>query len=158
MLAVVLAILAKLVIILKLGLRSISKSITSLIVLNIYTPPQHALSTINSLYFKIIEKTNSKFDLKIKEALHIEYTTKSFNSHPFTIAFVPLAPFCLCLFFSFVVFCISLLSIVFIISTLVIGIFYVLNNSLLLFQLLITHLASFEKCCCNLYSNILFHI
>ena len=45
-LAVVLAILAKLVIILKLGLRSISKRITSLIFLNIYTPPQHALTHI----------------------------------------------------------------------------------------------------------------
>ena len=42
-LAVVLAILAKLVI-LKLGLRSISKRITSLIFLNIYTPLQHALT------------------------------------------------------------------------------------------------------------------
>ena len=38
-LAVVLAILAKLVVILKLVLRSISKRITSLIFLNIYTPP-----------------------------------------------------------------------------------------------------------------------
>ena len=45
-LAVVLAILAKLVVILKLGLRSISKRITSLIFLNIYTPPQHALTHI----------------------------------------------------------------------------------------------------------------
>ena len=38
-LAVVLAILAKLDVILKLGLRSISKRITSLIFLNIYAPP-----------------------------------------------------------------------------------------------------------------------
>ena len=45
-LAVVLAILVKLVVILKLGLRSISKRITSLIFLNIYTPPQHALTHI----------------------------------------------------------------------------------------------------------------
>ena len=45
-LAVVLAILAKLVIILKLGLRNISKRITSPIFLNIYTPPQHALTHI----------------------------------------------------------------------------------------------------------------
>ena len=45
-LAVVLDILAKPVIILKLGLRNISKMITSLIFLNIYTPPQHALTRI----------------------------------------------------------------------------------------------------------------
>ena len=58
----------------------------------------------NSLCFKIIDKANSKFDLKIKEALHINWrklkcTTKPLSSHPFTIASVPLAPFCLCLFF-----------------------------------------------------------
>ena len=60
-LAVVLALLGKLLDILKLGLRIISKRIF----LNIYTPPQH-----NSLCFKIIDKANSKFDVKIKEALH----------------------------------------------------------------------------------------
>ena len=43
-LAVVLAILTKLVLILKLGLRSISKRITSLIFSNIYTLAQHALA------------------------------------------------------------------------------------------------------------------
>ena len=41
-LVVVLAIVAKLFVILKLALRSISKRITSLIFLNIYTPPQQA--------------------------------------------------------------------------------------------------------------------
>ena len=45
-LAVVLAILGKLVVILKLGLRNISKRITSLIFLNIQTPPQHTLTHI----------------------------------------------------------------------------------------------------------------
>ena len=45
-LAVVLAILAQLVVILKLRLRSISKRITSLMFLNIYTPLQHALTHI----------------------------------------------------------------------------------------------------------------
>ena len=58
----------------------------------------------NSLCFQIIDKASSKFDLKIKEVPHIEWrklkrTTKSFSSHPFTIVSVPLAPFCLCLFF-----------------------------------------------------------
>ena len=67
MVAVVLATLAKLVI-LKLWLRNISKRITSLIFSNIFTQPQHAESN-NSLCFKIMDKANSTFDLKIKEAL-----------------------------------------------------------------------------------------
>ena len=105
MLAVVLAALAKPVVSLKLGLRSISKRITSLIFLNIYTLPKRALIlfSYNSLCFKIIGKANCKFDLKIKEALHMNWrktelkcTTKSFSSHPFIIASAPLAPFCLC--------------------------------------------------------------
>ena len=45
-LAVVLAILVKPVVILKLGLSSISKRITSLVFLNIYTPLQHAFTRI----------------------------------------------------------------------------------------------------------------
>ena len=59
-------------------------------------------NSCNSLCFKIIDKANSKFDLKIKEALRInrrKCTTKSFSSHPFAIASVPLAPFYLYLFF-----------------------------------------------------------
>ena len=79
MLAVFLAILAKRVIILKLGLGSISKRITSFIFLNIYTPSQHALNH-NSLCFKIIDKANSKFDLKIKEALHIKWRKPNLNA------------------------------------------------------------------------------
>ena len=46
MLAVVLATLAKPVVISKLGMRSISKRITSLIFLNIYTLPKRALTHI----------------------------------------------------------------------------------------------------------------
>ena len=79
MLAVVLATLAKPVVILKLGLRSISKRITSLIFLNIYTLPKHALTHI-ILCFKIIDKANSKFDLKIKEALHINWRKPNLNA------------------------------------------------------------------------------
>ena len=77
-LAVVLAILVKLVVILKLGLRSISKRITSLIFLNIYTPTQ--LYSYNSLCFKIIDKANPKFDLKIKEALHVNWRKPNLNA------------------------------------------------------------------------------
>ena len=79
MLARVLAILSKLVVILKLGFRSILKRITSLIFLNIYTPLQHALTRI-ILSFKIIDKANSKFDLKIKEALHINWKKPNLNA------------------------------------------------------------------------------
>ena len=34
----------------------------------------------NSLCFKIIDKTNSKFDLKIKEALHINWRKSNLNA------------------------------------------------------------------------------
>ena len=78
MLAVVLAILAKLVVILKLGLRNIPKRITSLIFLNIYTAT--CFDPYNSLCFKIIDKANSKFDLKIKEALHINWRKPNLNA------------------------------------------------------------------------------
>ena len=77
--AVVVAILVKRAVILKLGLRSISKWIISLILLNIYTPPQHTLSHI-IFCFGIIDKANSKFDLKIKEALHINWRKPNLNA------------------------------------------------------------------------------
>ena len=82
MLVLVLAILVKLVFILKLGLRSISKRIISLIFLNIYTPQQHALTnnSLSFICFKIIDKANSKFDLKIKEALHINWRKPKLNT------------------------------------------------------------------------------
>ena len=51
----------------------------SLMFLNIYTPPQHDL-TQNSLCFKIIDKASSKFDLKVKEALHINWRKSSLNA------------------------------------------------------------------------------
>ena len=70
-LAVVLATLAKLVYISRLGLRNISKRIKSLIFLNIYTLPQHALTHIIHFCFKTIYKGNSIFHLKINETLHI---------------------------------------------------------------------------------------
>ena len=34
----------------------------------------------NSLCFKVIDKTNSKFDIKVKEALHINWKKPNFNS------------------------------------------------------------------------------
>ena len=73
MLAVVLTILAKLVVILKLELRNISKGITSPIFLSIYILPQHA-------FFKIINKANSIFDLKIKEVVRISWKKPNLNA------------------------------------------------------------------------------
>ena len=59
----------------------------------------------NSLCFKIIDKANSKFNLKIKEASHINWRKPNLNAQQNHLAFtVPLAPFCLCLFFFFLFF------------------------------------------------------
>ena len=135
-----------LVVILKLGLRSISKRITSLIFLNIYTLLQHALTHI---ILKIVDKANSKFDLKIRYALHISWRKHNLNAKPnhlvplFDCSFCHLLViFCFCWFFCwfFVCFCISLSSIIFIICTLIIGIFYCLDYILLLLHPFITHL------------------
>ena len=41
----------------------------------------------NSVYFKIIDKTNSKFDLKIKEALHINRRKPNLNAQQNHLAF-----------------------------------------------------------------------
>ena len=84
MLAVVLASLAKLVVILKLGLRNISKRISSLIFLDIFTTTT-CFDLCNSLSFKVIDKTNSKFDSKIKEALHINW--RKLYITPFFLSF-----------------------------------------------------------------------
>ena len=35
---------------------------------------------LNSFYFKIIDEANSKFDLKIKEALHIDWRKPNLNA------------------------------------------------------------------------------
>ena len=73
MLAVVLTILAKFTVIFKLGLRNISRKITSFIFLT---------TTISyySLSFKIIDKANSKFDSKVKETLHINWKKPYLNA------------------------------------------------------------------------------
>ena len=132
MLAVVIAILAKLVVILKLGLRSISKRITSLIFWNFYTAT--CFDSYNSLCFKIIDKANSKFNLKIKEALHINCRKPNLNTQQnhlaHTLSFnLTLSWFLLLLLFSFafvfhLLFSLSL--------TLIIGSFYCLNYTSLL--------------------------
>ena len=110
----------------------------------------------NSPCFKTIEKANSKFDLKIKELLPINWRKPNLNAQQNHLAltlslqllFALLLSVCLfvCSFFLslgffvfvFAVFCISLSSIVFIISTLSIGMFYYLNYPWLLLHLFIT--------------------
>ena len=47
--------------------------------LNIYTPPQHVLIH-NPLCFKIIDKANSRFGVKTKEALHINWRKPNLNA------------------------------------------------------------------------------
>ena len=58
-LAVVRAILSKFVVISKLGMRNISKRMSSLIFLDTYIPLQHALTRL-VLFFKIVDKANPK--------------------------------------------------------------------------------------------------
>ena len=76
---VALAMLAKLVVILKLGLRNIwKKDNKSHISKHLHSTATYFDSN-NSLCFKIIDKTNSKFDLKNKEALHIYWRKPKLN-------------------------------------------------------------------------------
>ena len=64
----------------------------------------------NSLSFKIIDKANSKFDLNIKETLHINWIKPNLNAQQNYLALIlslslrhPFVSFCLCFFpFSFI--------------------------------------------------------
>ena len=100
----------------------------------------------DSVSFKRIDMVNSKFDLKIKEALHINWRKPNLNSQQNHLALTLSLQLLFSLFLSdvvcffVVVFCISLSYIVFIISTLIIGILYCLNYTLLLPYLFKTHL------------------
>ena len=82
----------------------------------IYTAPQHALTRKILFFKKIIDKANSKFELNIKEAMHINWRKPNLNARENLLAFtlaLPLAritPF----FLSVFLFCLSLWSIVFI--------------------------------------------
>ena len=83
MLAVVLATLAKLVVILKLGLRSISKKDSKSHSFKHLHSSETCFDSYNSLCSKIIDKTNSKFDLKIKEALHFNWRKPNLNAQQY---------------------------------------------------------------------------
>ena len=140
MLAVVLAILGKRAVILKLRLRSISKKNNKSDIFKHLHSTATSFEPYNALCFKIIDKADSKFALKIKEALHINW--RKSNNLALILSLSLLFPLLLFVFvcFSFVVFWNYLSSIVFIISTLIIETFYCLNYTLLLLHLFITHL------------------
>ena len=80
MLAVVLAILAKLVVILNLGLRSISKSTKRAHISKHLHSTATCFDSYNSLCIKIIDTSNSKFNLKIKEDLHSNWRKPNLNA------------------------------------------------------------------------------
>ena len=97
----------------------------------------------NSLCFKIIDKANYKFELNIKEALHInrrKRTTNSCSPHPFTRASV--SPLFFSVFVCFFVFFASLLHLLFLLSLTLIGIIYCLNYTSILLHLVTTHFLS----------------
>ena len=101
----------------------------------------------NSLCFKIIDKANSKFDLKIKEALHINWRKPNLNAQQnhlsLTLLLLLSFPlfFFLFLFFFFVF--AFLFHLLFLLSlTLIIGIFYRLNHTSLLLYLITAHIVS----------------
>ena len=108
----------------------------------------------NSLSFEIIDKASSKLNLKIKEALHINWRKPNLNAqqnhlaltlHPFTIACV--TPFFFSVFvllFFFVVFFSFLFLLSFSLSLRhqLSAIFYCLIYTSLLLHLITTHLAS----------------
>ena len=132
-------------VILKLGLRSISKKITSHIFKHLHFPAT-CFDSYSYLFLKIIDKANSKFHLKIKEALYVNWRKPKLNAQQnhlaLTLSLKILFPLLFSVFicFSLVVFCNSLSSIVFIISTLIMGTFYCLSYTLLLLHLFITRL------------------
>ena len=80
MLAVVLAILAKLVVILKTRIKEhIKKDNKSHVSKHLHSS-ETCFDSYNYLCFKIIDKANSKFDLKIKEVLHISWRKPNLNA------------------------------------------------------------------------------
>ena len=101
----------------------------------------------NSISFKIVDKANSKFDLKIEEALHINLRKPELNAQqnhlslsPFRYSFRPPSSV---FFFFFLFSCGFLFHLLFSLSlTLIIMIFNCLNYTSLLL-LIATHLVSY---------------
>ena len=78
-LPVVVTILPKFVVILKLGLGNIKKDNKSHIFKHLHSTTT-CFDSYNSLCFKIFDKANSKFDLKVKEALHVNWRKPNLNT------------------------------------------------------------------------------
>ena len=109
----------------------------------------------NSLFFKIIDKAKSKFDLKIKEFLHISWRKPNLNAQQnhlaLTLSLKLLFHLLVFVFFSFLLLLLLLLLLLFVFPfhllfllslTLIIGIFYCLNYTLLLLHSITSHLVS----------------
>ena len=100
------------------------------------------VDSYNSLSFKITDKANSKFDVKIKEPSHINWRKPNLNAQQNHLSLTlllwfPFPLFCL-IFFAFLLHLLFSLSL-----TLIIGIFYCLNYTSLLLHLITTHLVSY---------------
>ena len=96
----------------------------------------------NTVCFEIVNKAKSKFYLKVKAPSHINWRKVNLNPQQNHLALTLCYGFCLPFFFlfCFLFFCVSPLTIIFIISPLIIGIFYSLNYTFLLLYLIITNL------------------
>ena len=103
------------------------------------------------LSFEIIDKSNSKFDLKIKTVLHTNWIKPDWNTqqnHLFlTLLLQPRSPL-----FSFFVLCYSFIYYFFIFVTLMIDIFYCVNNTSVLLHLFTRHFVSHLALSCITYS------
>ena len=58
-------------------------------IFNYLHSPATCFDSYNSLTLKIIQKANSKFDLKIKEALHINWRKPNLNAQQNHLALTP---------------------------------------------------------------------
>ena len=77
----------KLVVILKIGLKNIIKKVDKSHIFNYLHSTATCFDLNNSFCFKIIDKANSKFDLKIKEALCINWRKANLNAQQNHLAF-----------------------------------------------------------------------
>ena len=104
MLAVVIVILAKLVVTFRLELEKRIKKDNKVHIFKHLHSTTTYFDSYNSFSFEIIDKANSKFDLKFKEALHINWRNPNLNVQQnhlaltFSLLLAPLLCFFLSLF------------------------------------------------------------
>ena len=80
--------MAELIVILKIGLRNISKKDNKSPIFKHVHSTATCFDVYNSLSFKVIDKA-SKFDLKIKEALHTNWKKPDLNAQQNYLALTP---------------------------------------------------------------------